>query len=524
MNDVSTQPNGSVSVPLEGVDEKQLAPICSRSDQAEVVSWTTEQEAKVVRKLDFYLMPLLVLGFFVLQLDRGNISNALTDTITQDLGITNDDVNLGNQLMLAGIVVAELPSNMLLQKVGAPVWLTGQMGIWGTIALTQAWVINKSSFFATRFILGVFEGGYVPGGQYMLSLFYTREELATRTAVFYFGNYFAAATGSLMAAGILKLAGTNGLPGWQWLFVIVFLIFIALLPKSPRHTKPIHCYFDCFSEKERSILSARMSAQNNADKADLSWTKVKGALLDFRLWLHMFINMASLAPRGGLQLYGPSVIKGLGFSKTRANALNSISSYLVVNYIIYQNHPYSPHKRGLWCIVAFAWSIAFSGALYGLPLNANRWTRFWIFTFLGSGNALAQGLNDAWVSANAQTSAGRSIGLALAVMGSNLGGLAGQQMFRQSDAPRYQRGFLAILCLYVGSIVLTVATIAAYWWTNKKLKREYQERESRDDVGDVTETGSFKCQLQNEMDLLSTRKTTKLACHDEAVALIWVDY
>ncbi|KAH3990381.1 hypothetical protein HBH52_006130 [Parastagonospora nodorum] len=155
----------------------------------------------------------------------------------------------------------------------------------------------------------------------------------------------------------------------------------------------------------------------------------------------------------------------------------------------------NPYKRGLWCIVAFAWSIAFSGALYGLPLNANRWTRFWIFTFLGSGNALAQGLNDAWVSANAQTSAGRSIGLALAVMGSNLGGLAGQQMFRQSDAPRYQRGFLAILCLYVGSIVLTVATIAAYWWTNKKLKREYQERESRDDVGDVTETGSFKCQL-----------------------------
>jgi MFS family permease len=170
-------------------------------------------------RLDFYLMPLLVLGFFVLQLDRGNISNALTDTITQDLGISNDDVNLGSQLMLAGIVVAELPSNMLLQRVGAPVWLTGQMGIWGTIALTQAWVTNKSSFFATRFILGIFEGGYVPGGQYMLSLFYTREELATRTSIFYFGNYFAAATGSLMAAGILKLAGTNGLSGWQWLFI-----------------------------------------------------------------------------------------------------------------------------------------------------------------------------------------------------------------------------------------------------------------------------------------------------------------
>jgi MFS family permease len=150
---------------------------------------------------------------------RGNISNALTDTITKDLAITSDDVNLGNQLMLAGIVVSELPSNMLLQKVGAPIWLTGQMGIWGTVALAQAWVTDKTSFFATRFILGVFEGGNVPGGQYMLSLFYTREELALRTAIFYFGNYFAAATGSLMVAGILQLAGRAGLAGWQWLFI-----------------------------------------------------------------------------------------------------------------------------------------------------------------------------------------------------------------------------------------------------------------------------------------------------------------
>lgn len=101
-------------------------------------------------------MPLLVLGFFVLQLDRSNISNALTDTITADLGITTDDVNLGNQLMLAGIIVAELPSNIVLQKVGAPLWLTGQMGIWGTIALTQAWCTNKSSFLRNAVPLGSF--------------------------------------------------------------------------------------------------------------------------------------------------------------------------------------------------------------------------------------------------------------------------------------------------------------------------------------------------------------------------------
>ena len=164
-------------------------------------------------------MPLLVAGFFVLQLDRSNISNALTDTLTEDLGISSDDVNLGNQLMLVGIIISELPSNLLLQKVGAPLWLTGQMCVWGTVALTQAWITGKGSFYATRFLLGAFEGGYIPGGQYVLSLFYTREELALRTAIFYFGNYFATATGSLMAAGILQIAGRGGLSGWQWLFI-----------------------------------------------------------------------------------------------------------------------------------------------------------------------------------------------------------------------------------------------------------------------------------------------------------------
>lgn len=141
----------------------------------------------------------------------------------------------------------------------------------------------------------------------------------------------------------------------------------------------------------------------------------------------MILNMASLGSKGGLHLYGPSVIKSLGFSKTRANALNSISSYLVVVFSFLISYASDEtHLRGPWCIVAFAWSIAFAGALYGLPLKADRWARFWVFTFLDSGNALAQGLNDAWLSADARNPASRSIGLALAVMGSNFGGLTGQ--------------------------------------------------------------------------------------------------
>ncbi|KAL4884094.1 major facilitator superfamily domain-containing protein [Aspergillus karnatakaensis] len=452
-----------------------------KPDAGTQVTWTEAEEKAVLRKLDIYLMPLLVAGFFVLQLDRSNISNALTDTITEDLNITSDQANLGSQLMLIGIVVAEIPSNLILQKLGASIWLTFQMLVWGTIALTQAWCTNIHSFYATRFLLGLFEGGYIPGAQYMLALFYTRKELALRTAIFYFGNYSATATGSLIAAGVLQMAGLQGLSGWQWLFLLegiltllIFLLFLAFLPRSPTHTAPLHNHWDLFTPHDRHILSTRVALDDptkSTTKAPITLPALLAALTDYRLWLHMALNVISLAPKGGLQLYGPTVIKNLGFSKINANLLNAVSSVLVIIFSFAISFASDKTKlRGPWCIAAFVYSIAFAAALFALPPasvpasgsgsaggggggsngGSDKWTRYAIFTLLGAGNALAQGLNDAWVSINATSATKRSLGLAMVVIGSNLGGVAGQQLFRESDSPEYKRGFFGCVVALCG--------------------------------------------------------------------------
>lgn len=187
----------------------------------------------------------------------------------------------------------------------------------------------------------------------------------------------------------------------------------------------------------------------------------------------MILNIVSLAPKGGLQLYGPSVIKGLGFSKINANLLNAVSSVLVIilSYLISVGSD-KTHLRGPWCIIAFLWSISFAGALYGLPTGSDKWARYAIFVLLSGGNALSQGLNDAWLSINATKSSSRSLGLAMVVIGSNLGAIAGQQLFRSSDAPRYNRAFLAILLLYASSIPITLLLMWAYWRLNKKASWE----------------------------------------------------
>ncbi|RSL71568.1 hypothetical protein CEP54_001344 [Fusarium duplospermum] len=451
------------------------------SEIVATVGQPPERSPSNVDMIDWYLMPLLVIGFYVLQLDRTNIGNAITDTLTQHLGITNNEVNVGNQLMFAGIVIAEIPSNIILQRLGAPVWLTLQVAIWGTIALTQTWCTNVHSFYATRFLLGMFEGGYIPGSQYMLALFYKKDELALRTSVFYFGNYSAAATGTLIAAGILQLGGKGGLTGWQWLFVIegvftlvIFFAFVLLLPRSPAHTMPIHGRFDLFTERERLILTNRIiidDESRGADKVNITLASLRGAFVDIRLWLHMVLNILSLTPKGGLLIYGPTIIKNLGFSKINANLLNAVGNVLVIvlSYALSVASD-KTRLRGPWCIAAFIWSIAFAGVLCGIPLGSSRWVQYAMLTLLTGGNALSQAINDAWLNINATKSSNRSVGLAMAVMGSNLGGIIGQQLFQGSDAPKYPKAFIAILLLYSACIPTTLAIMYMYWRANRKVR------------------------------------------------------
>ena len=156
-----------------------------------------------------------MLGFFALQLDKTNISSAMTTTFVDDLGITNNIVNNGNQLLLAAIVIFEIPSNMVLSKVGAPVWLTIECFSWGMVATFQAFINNKASFYATRFLVGLFEAGYLAGSLVVIGTFYTKKEMALRMTVMYTANYVAAGTSSLIAAGIFKLDHAAGLRDWQ---------------------------------------------------------------------------------------------------------------------------------------------------------------------------------------------------------------------------------------------------------------------------------------------------------------------
>ena len=257
--------------------------------------------------------------------------------------------------------------------------------------------------------------------------------------------------------------------------VLVGFLFLFLLPHGPLKTTglvPIK-FLDAFSNNDRQILHKRVildDPQKEVLVSNLNAKQILAALTDYRLWGHFAINVLALTPKGGLALYSPTIIKALGFNTTAANALSSVSSYgVIVLSLLLAWGSDRTKQRGLFSIIAVSYSTIFAGVQYALTGSKDKWAKYAVFTLLNSGNAISQGINDAWLSSNCRTPQHRSIGLALAVMGSNVGGLTGGQLFRTDDAPSYNRAFLSVLCLYSATLVMIALQMFTYWRSNKKI-------------------------------------------------------
>ena len=135
--------------------------------------WTEAEEKKVIRKTDLFLLSWLCVMFFGLQLDRGNLQNALTDNFLKDLNLSSNDYNNGTTIQLLCFLVAEFPVQLLTKRFGFNIVLPILMTAWGTVTLFQAWITNRATFYITRALIGACEGGFIPGRDSFNPYFYS---------------------------------------------------------------------------------------------------------------------------------------------------------------------------------------------------------------------------------------------------------------------------------------------------------------------------------------------------------------
>ena len=198
--------------PVEGYEGRH------RYDTA--IRWTETEEKALVRRIDLRICAWCCAMYFAMQLDRGNIQQALSDDLLDDLGLSTDDYNLGQTLAYACFLLAELPSQLIAKRVGADRWMAVQMVAAAVASSAQALLRGRASFFATRALLGAVEGGFAPEMLLYLSYWYKSGEMPTRVSFVYVALGATHIVAAFLAFGILQLRGVHGMAGWQWLFAI----------------------------------------------------------------------------------------------------------------------------------------------------------------------------------------------------------------------------------------------------------------------------------------------------------------
>ncbi|KAF2735605.1 MFS general substrate transporter [Polyplosphaeria fusca] len=448
-------------------------------------SWTDEEERRLVRKLDCIIPPLLILGFTALQFDRGNMGNAMTDFLLRDVGISQGQFNVGQQLIALSVIVFEIPNNLLFYRFGPKIWLTGQMFAWGSAAAMQALTRGKGfgPYVCLRVVLGLAEAGYSGSGLYTMTMWYKKNETSKRFAVFYVGSAVAHAVSGLMATGILHMRGIAGLTGWQWLFIIcgTFTVLAAgifglFLPDNPKNPVP-YSGIRYFTAQERHILVQRVLLDDPTKfkpHRHIRIKEVKGSLMDLKVLVHMVITIAGHAPSSTMGSYAPSVVRSFGYDRIRSNAITSIGHWcLAINLMLWGIGADRFKRRGpLVSLGLFVWCMFAIGCL-AASYHHNKKVRLAVLLCGIAYSTAWHPTNASWVALNAKSPGERSVRMGMMAMASNIGSVVGSQIFQAHDKPRYHRGWAAIASLLAFAFCVSIVANFQYWFLNRRLnKRE----------------------------------------------------
>jgi MFS transporter, ACS family, tartrate transporter len=185
---------------------------------AETVSGMTVDARALYAKISWRLIPYMFLLYIVAYLDRVNVGFAAMD-MQRDLQFSNTVYGTGAGIFFLGYALCDLPSSLILRRVGARIWIARIMISWGVVSACMIWVGSPRSFYLLRFLLGVAEAGFVPGMLLYLTFWFPSHERARAVAKFMTATSLAGVVGAPLSSTLLKLNGVGGLSGWQWLFL-----------------------------------------------------------------------------------------------------------------------------------------------------------------------------------------------------------------------------------------------------------------------------------------------------------------
>ncbi|MCK1474615.1 MFS transporter [Bradyrhizobium sp. 197] len=328
----------------------------------------SEIQTRVLRKITWRIVPFIMLLYFVAFIDRVNIGFASL-TMNKDIGLSPTVYGFGAGIFFWGYFLFEVPSNIILHKVGARIWIARVMITWGIVSAAMAFVQGPTSFYVLRFLLGVAEAGFFPGIILYLSYWFPARQRAAVTALFMAAAPLSTVLGSPVSGALLEMDGMLGFKGWQWLFVLeafpaVLLGFVVLAFLTDRPEKA-----KWLADDERRWLVETMNVESTR-KAATSKHSIWRGLADPRVLALALIYFGTSAGLYTLGVWAPQIIKQFGLSTLQVGFLNALpASAAVVAMVLWARHSDRTGERTwhvvLACLLAAA-GLAFAGLATGV--------------------------------------------------------------------------------------------------------------------------------------------------------------
>ena len=338
-------------------------------------------EGRVFNKVAWRLLPVLTLAYVFNYLDRNNIGFAAL-TMNRELGLTATQFGRGAGILFLGYCFLEVPSNLILYRVGARVWLARIMISWGVISAATIFVKGPSSFYLLRFLLGAAEAGFFPGVAFYLGHWFPAEYRTRVIAWFMVAIPISSVVGGALSGGLLQLNGLAGIAGWKWLFIleglpvaILGFVVLAVLTERPEDASWL-------TEHERALIHQRVHGEVRQHEV----TQLLPALKDPRVLILGAVQFGFLVGSYGVGIWLPQIIKlghlsdlQVGFVTSGVYALASLSMILWANHV----------DRGGNKVTNLALSCALGGVgLIGAIMTHNFWVSLaWLTLSLAGINA-----------------------------------------------------------------------------------------------------------------------------------------
>ncbi|KAI7943054.1 hypothetical protein MJO29_012898 [Puccinia striiformis f. sp. tritici] len=459
----SSVPDHAVPSGLAAASSSTSKHVLDNGEEHDLVAGhSKEDERKAILKLDFIVLPLIVMFYFFSSLDRSNIGNARVAGLQKALHLSDHQYSVA--LTSTFIQLVKVPANLALKRIGAHIFLPLISCAWGLVTFCQGFTTNFGGLVTARLFMGLAEGGLYPAILLYLSHSYSRDQLQMRIAIFYSSASVSGSFSGLLAYAILHLHDTWGKPAWAWLFFIegaatmIFAVIASFIfPASISANRLL-------SDREKQILTDRLARKAPATldpNEKLRWSEVLAAIKSPHVIILTMTQFMTGTAAYSATYFTPTIVHSLGYSPARTQLLSSPPFAVAFVFMLvggYVSDRY--HARALTAGVSAA--VAFTGFMLFLLLDPSQTNAKYGSLFLAIPGVLSLiPPIGAWAANNSDGHYRRATAIAFSYSTSTVGGILSTWLFPHSQAPRYRPGIIVNLVCCAG--IMLGVTLNYIW-------------------------------------------------------------